>query len=115
MEITLIAKRRMVVARLQGEIDHHAAGEIRNEVERELKRTGAVNVAFDFGNVTFMDSSGIGMLIGRYKTVSALGGSLIIVDASDRILRMLQMAGINRLAVVCDTLRDGIRILQGGK
>ena len=108
MEITLIAKSRMLVMRIYGEIDHHTAGEIRKRIEREIKRTGAVNIAFDFGRVTFMDSSGIGMILGRYKTVQALGGHIIIYDASDQIIRLLEMAGLKNMIILSDTLQHGI-------
>ena len=120
MDTTMIAKQRMIVMRLSGDIDHHSAGEIRRRLESEIRGSGAVNIAFDMRDVTFMDSSGIGVMIGRYKTVSALGGHMIVYNASDRIKRLLEMSGIDRLAVVCDTLREGIdRInaayVRGGK
>ena len=55
-----------------------------------------------------MDSSGIGMIIGRYKTVSALGGAIIIFDASEQIKRLMEMSGLNSLVIVSDTLQKGI-------
>ncbi|MCH5213294.1 MAG: anti-sigma factor antagonist [Oscillospiraceae bacterium] len=108
MELTLIAKSRMLVMRIYGEIDHHTAGEIRKRIEREIKRTGAVNIAFDFGRVTFMDSSGIGMILGRYKTVQALGGYIVIYDASEQIIRLLEMAGLKNMIILSDSLQHGI-------
>lgn len=94
--------------RASGEIDHHSAEKIKQVVEKEIKRTSAVNVAFDFGCVTFMDSSGIGMLIGRYKTVTALGGTMIIFDANEQIKRLMNMSGLTRLVTVSETLQMGI-------
>ncbi len=108
MEITLIPKHRMVVVRISGEIDHHIAGNVRSLLEKEIKRSGAINIAFDFGRVTFMDSSGIGMILGRYKTVKSLGGNIIIYDVSEQVLRLLKMAGIQNLVIVSDTLQKGI-------
>lgn len=115
MEVTLIAGHRLIVMRIYGEIDHHMAGEIKKRLESEIKRTGAVNIALDFGRVTFMDSAGIGMIIGRYRTVQALGGRLIIYDASQQVLRLLEMAGINGLVIISDTLQQGIKMLNSGK
>lgn len=112
MEINLYAKYRLILVKLYGEIDHHSAEAARRAVEREIKRTGAVNVAFDFGQVTFMDSSGIGMIIGRYKTVSALCGSVIIYGASEPVIRLLKMAGIDRLVIISRTLQEGIRMMK---
>lgn len=108
MEITLIAKKRLLVIRVYGEIDHHTAGMIRKRLEAELRHTGAVNIAMDFGMVSFMDSAGIGMIIGRYKTVRALGGELIIYDASEQVIRLMEMAGIRDMVILSDTLQQGI-------
>ena len=108
MEITFIPKHRMILARTSGEIDHHSAEKIKWVVEKEIKRTSAINVAFDFGCVTFMDSSGIGMLIGRFKTVTALGGGMIVFDANEQIQRLMDMSGLTRLVTVSETLQKGI-------
>lgn len=113
MEITVIPKKRMIVMRIGGEIDHHSAKVIRNELEREIKRTGAVNIALDFGRVAFMDSAGIGMIIGRYKTVKALGGDIIVFDVPEQMQRLFKMAGLDKLVVMCDSLREGMEIISG--
>ncbi len=114
METTLLAKHRLLVMRIHGEIDHHAAEKIRRTLERELKRTGAINIALDFGRVTFMDSSGIGVIIGRYKTVQALGGQIILYDVSEQIMRLLEMAGVDNLVIISPNLHEGIKVLNGG-
>ncbi len=108
MEITTILKHRMVLVRVSGEIDHHTAEQIRKNTEKEIRRSNAINVAFDFGRVTFMDSSGIGMIIGRYKTVQSLGGKVIVFDAGEGIKRILKMSGLNSLIIISDTLQRGI-------
>ncbi len=108
MEISVIPKHRMILVRVSGEIDHHSAEWIRKHLEREIKRTSAINIAMDFSRVTFMDSSGIGMIIGRYKTVKALGGSLIVFDAGESIKRILEMSGLSSLIIISDTLQRGI-------
>ncbi len=115
MEMTLLSKHRLIAVRVYGELDHHAAGDIRSALEREIKRTGAINIAFDFGSVTFMDSSGIGMIIGRYKTVSALGGEIIIYGASEQVSRLIEMAGISHLLILSDTLQQGIDAMSRRK
>ena len=108
MEISVIPKQRMVLVRPVGEIDHHTAAEIKRVTEKEIQRSGAINISFDFGRVSFMDSSGIGMIIGRYKTVTALGGSLIIYDATEQIKRIVEMSGLSPLIILSDTLQKGI-------
>lgn len=108
MNTSIIKKHRMILMHISGEIDHHSAECIREVLEREIRRSSAINIALDFSGVTFMDSSGIGMIIGRYKTVTALGGSLIIFDASEQIKRLLEMSGLSPLLIICDTLQRGI-------
>lgn len=112
MEISVIPKHRMVLVRVSGEIDHHSAEFIRKSLEREIRKTSAINIAMDFSRVTFMDSSGIGMIIGRYKTVRALGGNLIVFDAGESIKRIFEMAGLSSLIIITDTLQRGISRMQ---
>ena len=65
---------------LCGEIDHCAAEGLRNEIEMQIVRQNAKRLILDFSQVTFMDSSGVGMIIGRYKTMHARGGSVAAAD-----------------------------------
>lgn len=62
MELMLMGRYRLLIIKIFGELDQHKASSVRENADRELGRTGAVNVAFNFENVTFMDSSGIGVI-----------------------------------------------------
>ncbi len=112
MEVTYIPKHRLILVRVTGEIDHHSAESIRRVTEKEIRRTSAINIAFDFGSVTFMDSSGIGMIIGRYKTASSLGGSVIVFDANEQVMRLMDMSGLSRLVIISDTMQKGITAMK---
>ena len=112
MEVTYIPKHRLILVRVTGEIDHHSAESIRRVTEKEIRRTSAINIAFDFGSVTFMDSSGIGMIIGRYKTASSLGGSVIVFDANEQVMRLMDMSGLSRLVIISDTMQKGITAMN---
>lgn len=109
MELYLIGKYRVLVVKIFGELDHHKATAVRESVDRELGRTGAVNVAFDFGKVTFMDSSGIGVIMGRYKITNALGGKVIVYGASESVEKIIKMAGIDEIVTLSDSLENGMR------
>lgn len=109
MELFLSGKYRTLVIRLTGELDDRAAAKVRESVDRELIRTGAVNAAFDMSGVTFMDSSGIGVIMGRAKITASLGGSVIIYGANSTVRRLLEMSGIGQLAIIADSLEDGIK------
>lgn len=109
MELFLSGKYRALVVRLYGELDDRVAAEVRERVDRELARTGAINVAFDMSGVTFMDSSGIGVIMGRKKVTDALGGSVVIYGASSNIKRIIEMSGINSIVTIADTMQEGMK------
>ena len=79
------------------EVDHCFADEIRDMVDRKLQLENIQYLEFDFKNTEFMDSSGIGLLMGRYKLIRALGGSVRIVHAGERIQKILMLSGIHKI------------------
>ena len=79
------------------EVDHCFADEIRDMVDRKLQLENIQYLEFDFKNTEFMDSSGIGLLMGRYKLMRALGGSVTIVHAGERIQKILMLSGIHKI------------------
>lgn len=108
MELSIAGKYRTLVARLDGDLDHHSAAAMRDKIDRELNRTGAVNLALDFSRVSFMDSSGIGFIMGRYKIVQAFGGKIIIYGLSDNVRRIIEMSGISKYVVTAKNLEYGL-------
>ncbi len=84
---------------LSGELDHHAARTMREQVDAAIERSSAKALRLDFSGVTFMDSSGIGLIMGRYRLMLSRGGSLTVVGASERLLRVMKLAGLNKLPI----------------
>lgn len=84
---------------LSGELDHHAARTMREQVDAAIERSSAGALRLDFSGVTFMDSSGIGLIMGRYRLMLSRGGSLTVVGASERLLRVMKLAGLNKLPI----------------
>lgn len=82
---------------LSGEIDHHLAKRMREEIDEMIHRTLPKLLILDFSAVSFMDSSGIGLVMGRYRLMESIGGDVEINGAEGRILRMMQMAGIAKI------------------
>lgn len=112
MEITITIRKKVLVVTLTGELDHHTAKNVKNLVEEAIKNKGITNLVFDFTNLTFMDSSGIGVVVGRYKLITSLGGRVAIVNDSAPIDRLLTMSGIKKIITVTDTIADAINYLQ---
>lgn len=82
---------------LVGEIDHCAAEGLRAQIEQQLKDLSIRELWLDFTQVTFMDSSGIGMVIGRYKTMAARGGAVFACGLHPPVDRLFRMAGLHRI------------------
>ncbi len=82
---------------VSGEIDHHNATVMRYEADEAIQLSLAPNVRIDFGDVTFMDSSGIGFVMGRYRLVSSYGGNVEAVNLTDRIYSMMKLAGLEKI------------------
>ena len=108
MEIKIISEYKLVVVVVSGEIDDHISQKLRTEIDRELMRSGAVNIAFDMSRVSFMDSSGIGVIMGRYKKAASLGGRVIIFGMNPNIARLVEMANLKSIAIIADTLEEAM-------
>lgn len=85
---------------LAGELDHHAATDARTRIDDEIRRTQPRRLVLDFSGITFMDSSGIGLVMGRYKLVNAYGGVIEIVNTPRQLRRVMRLAGLDRLAEI---------------
>ncbi len=97
MNIDYEEKDKQLTFKITEEIDHHWLEKVRRQVDDEIERYIPKKVIFDFDKVTFMDSAGIGMLIGRYKIVKMLGGSLEMVNVKSNIKKILEMSGIPKI------------------
>lgn len=82
------------------ELDHHSADRLTREIDELVRERDIREIVFDFSGTTFCDSSGIGMLMGRYKMMRALGGSVRAVEVGDRVHRILMLSGVMRLIPV---------------
>ncbi len=108
MDVICKTTGRAVVAELRGELDHHNAARVREELESRFSAAGMRNLIFDLSQLRFMDSSGLGILIGRYKTVSALGGQTRIAAPSEQADKLLRLAGIYKIIPVYESLSDAM-------
>lgn len=100
MSVSIVTKGEVVTAYLSGEIDHHTAAEMRTEIDNSVEEHKPTLLVLDFKNVSFMDSSGIGLVMGRYKTISELDGELAIINTSPGIGKVMRLAGMERLAKI---------------
>lgn len=95
--LTHLRQGKRLIIKLRGEIDHHTAKEIREQMDTLIWRYPVETLVVDVGDVTFMDSSGIGILIGRYRIMKKTGGAIRIRGARDQVDRILEFAGIYQI------------------
>lgn len=96
MAIKITATPVRIIISLSGEIDHHNAAVLRLEADEAILSGLSPNVRLDFNDVTFMDSSGIGFVLGRYRIVESYGGNLEAVNLSQRIYQMMKLSGLEK-------------------
>ena len=94
MQVQLIRRKEKPIVRLKGELDHHTAEEFRDFVDRGLENNPVKHLILDLTHLSFMDSSGIGVLIGRFKKVNFRGGKVAVVNENKQVSRVLEVSGI---------------------
>ncbi len=82
---------------LNGDIDHHSAKYIREDIDKELYKYQPRTMIIDLSSVEFMDSSGLGLILGRYTKINMLGGILKIANPNEKVEEMLKFAGTDKL------------------
>ena len=91
-----------LMIKLPEEIDHHQSSYIGEKADSFILQEDVENVVFDFENTRFMDSSGIGIIMGRYKKIVCFGGKVYAIHADSQIRRVLCVSGLNRLIEIMD-------------
>ena len=96
MEMTYRAENRQLTISLKGELDHHAARGVMDSIDRCMEQNLPVETVLDLGGLTFMDSSGIAVVMRAKRRMEALQGSLVVVNIPRQAARVLEMAGLGR-------------------
>ncbi|MFZ3577083.1 anti-sigma F factor antagonist [Virgibacillus sp. DJP39] len=87
----------VLIVRLEGELDHHEAEGLRNEWKNRIEKNAVRHVILNLESVTFMDSSGLGVVLGRYKEVLQLGGEMVVCSISPPVKRLFEMSGLFKI------------------
>ena len=100
MDIRARDTDRELLLEFSGEMDHHGARNALKEVEIAIDAALPRSLILDFAGVTFMDSSGIGLVMGRYRLMKLYEGTLAVTGASPRIAQLMKLAGLDKLGVL---------------
>lgn len=88
---------KLLTCQITEEIDHHTTEKIRRILDDEIERYMPRKIVFNFDKVSFMDSAGIGMILGRYKIMKMIGGTVEIINANSSINKIFEMSGMHRI------------------
>lgn len=105
---TYEAKGQILVIHMPKELDHHNCRDLRYETDLLLAENYITKIVFDFSRTEFMDSSGIGILLNRYKQIKRSGGSVTIYGAGPQIVRVLNIGGIMGLVNKYDSKEEAV-------
>lgn len=90
-------RRDTVLARVTGELDHCSAQSIRRELDALIQDPGVKHLVLDLKQMTFMDSSGIGVILGRYRTLAQRGGTVAVKNMNAHVERIFILSGMNQI------------------
>lgn len=109
MNLYFKLKYEILIVHMSGELDHHSAEETRNKIDNELEHCGYKDLILDFSQVTFMDSSGIGVVIGRYKKLALKKGKLCVINVNNNIKKVFELSGMFKIIPLYENLEKAVK------
>ena len=113
MESKFYEEDKLLVFKIKDEIDDCSVQKIRGKADYEIQRYMPKRVIFDFDSVTFMDSAGIGLIIGRYKFANMIGAKLELTNLTKSVEKIFEMSGILRIIPVAQEMILGTEVILG--
>ena len=108
MQIDVEYKRQALVVRLSGELDHHSAQTVKATLEEAIERGRVNHIVLSLKDLSFMDSSGLGVILGRYKQISNRGGKMVVCDINQAVYRLFELSGMFKIIQVEDDERSAL-------
>lgn len=97
LTIDMEVKQEVLCIRLGGELDHHTAEMLREKVTKAIEQYHIQHIVLNLGSLTFMDSSGLGVILGRYKQIKTLQGEMVVVSMTPAVKRLFEMSGLFKI------------------
>lgn len=104
--------RKALIVRLKGELDHHTAEAVKSRMEEAIESGSCRNIVLSMKDLTFMDSSGLGVILGRYKQISAKGGKMVVCGLNPPVHRLFEMSGLFKILSVQENERQAVASLE---
>ncbi|MBD1378692.1 anti-sigma F factor antagonist [Metabacillus arenae] len=111
LAVELNVKKSVLCIRLSGELDHHAAEELREKVTKTLEENRIQHIVLNLEQLSFMDSSGLGVILGRYKQIKQMGGEMVVCSISPAVKRLFDMSGLFKIIRLEKTEKKALETL----
>lgn len=111
LKLQLEQHRQALVVRLVGELDHHSADAVKAQMEDAILRGNVTHLILSLKELTFMDSSGIGVILGRYKLITSRGGKMVVCDVSPAVYRLFELSGLFKIVSIEQSEREALSSL----
>ncbi|MFC5650881.1 anti-sigma F factor antagonist [Paenibacillus solisilvae] len=112
LQVELEHYRNVLIVRLHGELDHHTADVVRIKMEDAILRGSALHVILSLKDLQFMDSSGLGVVLGRYKQLKAKGGKMVVCDVNQSVYRLFELSGLFKILPIHENERIALTSLE---
>lgn len=97
LQIEMEQHRKALIVRLKGELDHHTAEIVKARLEEAIGRGDSQHIVLSLRELVFMDSSGLGVILGRYKQITGKGGKMVVCDVNSHMYRLFEMSGLFKI------------------
>lgn len=111
LQIEMERNRQALIVRLSGELDHHTAELVKRKLESEMEKEDIAHIVLSLRDLTFMDSSGLGVILGRYKQITARGGRMVVCDIIPSVYRLFEMSGLFKILPIHSTEEEALQFL----
>jgi stage II sporulation protein AA (anti-sigma F factor antagonist) len=111
LSVNLETKNNVLCIRLEGELDHHSAEILRKQVDESIQKNKIHHIVLNLGKLSFMDSSGLGVILGRYKLVKNNGGEMVVCAISPPVKRLFEMSGLFKIIRLEETETNALKTL----
>ena len=101
----------VLIVRLRGELDHHTAESLRQQMEEKILKGQVQNIILSLEHLHFMDSSGLGVILGRYKQITSRGGEMIVCSVNPLIRRLFELSGLFKIIKIRESEGEALQLL----
>lgn len=113
ISVSLHSENQILFVNLSGELDHHTSGQLRNRLNQVMEGSAINHLVFNLKQLDFMDSSGIGIILGRYNQVKKTNGTVMVIGLRPLVKKTFEMSGLSQIIKIIDDEATAAEVLRG--